>query len=958
MKGNPGHERVVTLTAIAAMVWFLVGTPMQAQIPFNVLYGVNSSDDSLSIVDPTTGQVTLIGPLDPNQLLFTTPIALAVRPSDGKIFVWNNSGTNGPGLVTVDSCTGLGTTVGNSTVVMGALAFSPTGVLFGASGAGYNELATIDPINGSVTPVATINYSLGGLAFNSQGVLYGATYSSSPNRLVRIDPNSGTILQDFPLVPDIGTLGDIVFDPAGILMGTGFDGNLGYILFNIDPASGAVSNIRAISGGFPPQGMAFGPRCVPTAPVIYAATNNGVYRSRDRGDSWTDANSGLGENSVLSLAIDPSVPTTIYAGTFDRVFKSTDGGQTWAQASSGFTDSIVPTLAIDPVTPSTVYAGTATGAYFPGNGVFKTIDGGQNWTAANSGLPGFPTPPNPAIIDVLKIDPSATTTIYAGTNYLGVYKSADAGMSWSPVNTGMGNQLINDIIINPSISSTLYAATMSSGVFKSIDGAASWAGSSTGIADPYVISLAIDPANTNTLYAGTRNQGVFKTLDGGSNWTSVNASLASTGFAIDHLPLMLDPINPETVYAGTIGGIFKSADGGLSWASANNGFPPSTRIYALAIESVGAISQPLNPSGATNVYQFANGLFDFRVTYPLFSPPGKPIYLVVQPILISQEDLNGRVDGTGFEGASLVPYGATGNYGILFRATCEYSDHSPATCPEPGGTYTVKTGWEPTGQILVSPAFLKAEVGTNDWENIFTAYYEDRIDPTGSGRTCCRYSDFVFVDGGSAMAAIPSPIIAITTPPNGAVYAINQPVLANYDCGMLTNLRVTGCLGTVGLNKPIDTSSLGIKTFEVSATVSSGPTANLKVGYTVVGPSAYSVRMLYDPNKSNKKGSAVPIKIAVVDRDGHNLSNPNMVVTARELVNGSVHLAPVPDSGYANLGYTFRFDPTLDAGGGFIYALSTKPREITGGTWTLYFEISTGPGNTAPGSATFKVVTK
>jgi photosystem II stability/assembly factor-like uncharacterized protein len=338
--------------------------------------------------------------------------------------------------------------------------------------------------------------------------------------------------------------------------------------------------------------------------AIYAATNNGVFKSTNGGASWTVANSGLAGN-VFSLAIDPSNPSTLYAGTDgSHVFKSTNGGQSWIAASSGLEDTIVLSLAIDPANPNTLYAGTATSAFFPGSGVFKSIDAAQTWTASNSGLPV-------AIIDVLRIDPSNPATLYAGTNFAGVFKSTNGGQSWTAANSGMTNALIEDLAVDPVNPTTLYAAiggcsfncSLTAGVFKSTNGGMSWAGVNSGITDLQVVSLAVEPSDTNILYAGTRLHGVFKSIDGGASWTPVNPDLSSTLFAIIHLPLAVDPLNPGIVYAGTVNGVFKSTDSGMNWTSANTGFPASTSIFELAIEPAAAATSveiDIKPGSSSN----------------------------------------------------------------------------------------------------------------------------------------------------------------------------------------------------------------------------------------------------------------------------------------------------------------------------------------------------------------------
>ncbi len=87
-----------------------------------VLYGVNSADDGLSSMNPADPTyVTFIGFLDPDSEKITTPVAMAIRPSDEEIFVWNNSPI--AALLTVDRTTGLATQIGSGGGVLQALAF-------------------------------------------------------------------------------------------------------------------------------------------------------------------------------------------------------------------------------------------------------------------------------------------------------------------------------------------------------------------------------------------------------------------------------------------------------------------------------------------------------------------------------------------------------------------------------------------------------------------------------------------------------------------------------------------------------------------------------------------------------------------------------------------------------------------------------------------------------------------
>ena len=75
----------------------------------------------------------------------------------------------------------------------------------------------------------------------------------------------------------------------------------------------------------------------------------------------------------------------------------------------------------------------------------------------------------------LAIDPVTSTTLYAGTQGGGVFKSTNSGASWSAVNTGLTNTEVRALAIDPTTPTTVYAGTGSSGgVFKSTDAAKTW----------------------------------------------------------------------------------------------------------------------------------------------------------------------------------------------------------------------------------------------------------------------------------------------------------------------------------------------------------------------------------------------------------------------------------------------------------------------------------------------------
>ncbi len=192
---------------------------------------------------------------------------------------------------------------------------------------------------------------------------------------------------------------------------------------------------------------------------------------------------------------------------------------------------------------------------------------------------------------------------YFGTTGGGVFKTTDGGMTWAPVTDKYFGGTIGSIAVSESNPDVVYVGTGESpirgnvshgdGVFKSIDAGKTW--QLVGLADTRQIGrVRIHPKNPDIVYVSAlghvygpnAERGVFKTVDGGKTWRKILFRSDSAG-AFD---LILDPANPETVYAtiwhayrtpwklvsgGSQSGIFKSTDGGEHWTeiTRNPGLP-------------------------------------------------------------------------------------------------------------------------------------------------------------------------------------------------------------------------------------------------------------------------------------------------------------------------------------------------------------------------------------------------
>ena len=310
---------------------------------------------------------------------------------------------------------------------------------------------------------------------------------------------------------------------------------------------------NAISGIYPTfmAPLAIDPR---TPTTIYV----GNQISTDGGQSWDWGMTGLPYDSyfvIEYLVIDPLTPANIYLATTKGVYKGTDTGQgTWS-AGTGLPNITATTLAIDLTTPSTIYAGTE------GSGVFKTTDSGGHWISI--GL-------RDKRIVHLAINPSDTSIVYAATQY-GVYKSSEGGENWSPIDLHQHAHDFKTIVIDPVTPSILYVGS-AEGVFKTTDSGASWSAVNTGLSNTRINTLAISPRDSSMLYAGTWD-GVYKSSDGGGNWSPVNTGLVASNI----LTLVVDPAHHTTLFAMSDAGLITSTDSGVHWSPVDpNSIPTDT----------------------------------------------------------------------------------------------------------------------------------------------------------------------------------------------------------------------------------------------------------------------------------------------------------------------------------------------------------------------------------------------
>ena len=289
-------------------------------------------------------------------------------------------------------------------------------------------------------------------------------------------------------------------------------------------------------------------------------------------------------------------------------------------------------------------------------------------------------------------DPNNANTYYIAAAGGGVWKTTDAGVTFTALTDGLPNSAMGAVAV-ASDSNTVYAGTgeasfsgdsrYGSGLIKSTNGGVTWTvipGPGNVFKRRSVSRIVISPTDPKTVYVALaysgqfgffNNFGVWKTTDGGTSWANTTSGFINT-IAITDLAIApkTDPKSLDTLYAAvgnpsgsSSNGVYKSTDGGTTWALAGN-FPTSSNTGRISFALAPSNPQVLYASvanastgGLLGLYRTADG----GATWT--KKTATPDYLGAQgwydnTIVVSPTDAN-RVFAAG-----VVNYGAN-NYGEI-----------------------------------------------------------------------------------------------------------------------------------------------------------------------------------------------------------------------------------------------------------------------------------------------------
>lgn len=366
--------------------------------------------------------------------------------------------------------------------------------------------------------------------------------------------------------------------------------------------------------------------------IILASSYSGIFRSTDAGTTWTSVKIGS-HNEIVQM---PGNPNVLFVSSLNtgscRIFKSTDNGLNWTQASS----SVLPLsnsrrieLAVTPDDSNYVYAlyGNNNNGFA---GVYRSTDAGTTWTlqASSPNLLGWSTTGadagGQAWYDLaLAVNPTDKNELFVGG--VNIWSSQNGGSSWNLASHWYGgggapyvHADVHDLEYNPT-TGDLYAGT-DGGVYRDTDNQHSWdalndginisqyykfsnslsdtthivAGAqdngthyrqSNGWTDIYGgdgMDCAIDTKDPNTVYVSVYYGDFSKSTNGGNSFRApFNLPPAGNGNWVT--PFSMDPLHPDTLYAG-FNNVWRSFDGGVSFTSLNSsGVSGGGNVDVLAI---------------------------------------------------------------------------------------------------------------------------------------------------------------------------------------------------------------------------------------------------------------------------------------------------------------------------------------------------------------------------------------
>ena len=334
-----------------------------------------------------------------------------------------------------------------------------------------------------------------------------------------------------------------------------------------------------------------------------AASSGGVWKTTNRGTTYTPLFDGQGSYSIGCVTLDPSNPSVVWVGSGennnqrsvsygDGVYKSEDGGKSWKNMGLKNSEHISEVI-VHPTDPNTIYVAAYGPVWSEGGerGVFKSTDGGATWNNVKS-VSTYTG------CNDLVMDPRNPNILYAAFHqrmrkvftYIGggpesaIFKTTDGGATWKKLETGLPSGDVGrmGLAISPVNPDVLYAVVEAKddkgGIYRSTNLGASWEKRNPFYTSGnYYQEVTCDPKNVDRIFITDTYYRVSH--DGGK---TVSA-LGEINKHIDNHCIWIDPNDTNHLLVGCDGGIYETYDFAGSYDFKSN--LPVTQFYKVSTDN-------------------------------------------------------------------------------------------------------------------------------------------------------------------------------------------------------------------------------------------------------------------------------------------------------------------------------------------------------------------------------------
>ena len=306
--------------------------------------------------------------------------------------------------------------------------------------------------------------------------------------------------------------------------------------------------------------------------VYVGAESSGLYRLSPGAEQWQELTQGLpAEPVVPGITLHPTNPEVVFAGTQDGPYRSTDRGGHWERLDYPRTGAPVWSFLFRPGDPSVMYLGTAPGE------IYRSLNGGDSWQrlsatmGSNECAMSFPTR-----VIALAADPNYPDEIYAALEVAGVIRSADGGDTWEEITGSLAPSEdtldLHGIQCSAASPHTVFITTRQ-GPFIGPDRGREWIPVDFGRFSPitYTRDLRVAPYDPNVLYVSIgaaarssqgalyRSRDLFRTFERVDRGIDASATMMAVG---------VDPRAPSHIFCAARGGqVFGTLDDGATWTT-------------------------------------------------------------------------------------------------------------------------------------------------------------------------------------------------------------------------------------------------------------------------------------------------------------------------------------------------------------------------------------------------------